>query len=70
MDILRQFNLINEKKKYKITVNKRVPVFAGLGGGTSNSAFIIKYFLKNRVNNRLLSIFEKKNWDRFKVIFF
>ena len=70
LDILRQFNLINEKKKYKITVNKRVPVFAGLGGGTSNSAFIIKYFLKNRVNNTLLSIFEKKIGTDLKLFFF
>ena len=52
LSLLRQNNLIDQKKKYKIIVNKKIPVFAGLGGGTSNAVFLIKYFL-------LITLFKK-----------
>ena len=48
LNILRKHNLINEKNKYKIIINKRIPVFAGLGGGTSNAVFLVKYLLKKK----------------------
>ena len=67
--LLRKYNLIDKKKKYKITVNKKVPVFAGLGGGTSNSVFLIKYFLKNKVSDKLLKIFEDEIGSDFRLFF-
>ena len=67
--LLRKHNLIDKKKKYKITVNKKVPVFAGLGGGTSNSVFLIKYFLKNKVSDKLLKIFEDEIGSDFRLFF-
>ena len=70
LDILRKHNLIDKKKKYKITINKKIPVYAGLGGGTSNAVFLIKYFLKNKVSDRLLEIFEKKIGSDFRLFFF
>ena len=68
--ILRKYSLINKEKRYKITINKKIPVFAGLGGGTSNAAFLIKYFLKNRVNEKLLKIFEKEIGSDLRLFFF
>ncbi len=70
MYVLRKHNLINERKRFKIIINKRIPVFAGLGGGTSNAAFIIKYFLKNRINNKFLSLFERKIGTDLRLFFF
>ena len=58
--LLREQGLISKKKKYKIVINKKIPVFAGLGGGTSNAVFLIKYFLKEKINEKLLTIFEKQ----------
>ena len=59
------YNLMNNLRKlklitnyYSITVKKNIPVFSGLGGGTSNAAFILKYFVKNKVNESLLSKLE------------
>ena len=40
LSLLRKHNLIDKKKRYKIVVNKKIPVFAGLGGGTSNAVFL------------------------------
>ena len=69
MLLLRKHKFINFKQKYKITINKKIPVFAGLGGGTSNAAFLIKYFLKNKINNKILSIFEKKIGTDLRLFF-
>ena len=68
--LLRKHNLINKKKKYKIIINKKIPVFAGLGGGTSNAVYLIKYLLKNKINNKLLTIFEKEIGSDFRLFFF
>ena len=66
--LLRKHNLIDEKK-YKITVNKKIPVFAGLGGGTSNAVFLVKHFLKNKVSDKMLRIFEDKVGSDFRLFF-
>ena len=70
LNILRNHNLISEKNKYRITINKRIPSFAGLGGGTSNAVFLIKYFLKNKISEKLLKIFEKEIGSDFRLFFF
>ena len=68
--LLRKYNLINLKKRYKIIVNKKIPVFSGLGGGTSNAVFLIKHFLKNKISKRLLRIFEEEIGSDFRLFFF
>ena len=70
LSLLRRHNLIDKNKRYKIIVNKRIPVFAGLGGGTGNAATIIKYFLKNKVSSKLLKIFENKIGSDLRLFFF
>jgi 4-diphosphocytidyl-2-C-methyl-D-erythritol kinase len=58
LKILREIKLL--KSNYKIIINKKIPVFSGLGGGTSNSAFLLKFFLKNTINESILNKVEKK----------
>ena len=36
-------------KKFQIKINKRVPIQAGLGGGSMNAASILKYFIKKKI---------------------
>jgi len=69
LSLLRKHNLIDKKERYKITINKKIPTYAGLGGGTSNAVFLIKYFLKNKVNDRLLKAFEEKIGSDFRLFF-
>ena len=52
---LRKLELISGN--YSIIVTKNIPVFGGLGGGTSNAAFILKYLLKNKINQKLINKF-------------
>ena len=51
LKILRSNKLIPKKIKYKIIIDKNIPVFAGLGGGTSNAAFILKHLVKKKLRN-------------------
>ena len=46
--LLRKRGFLDKQTNYRITVKKNIPVFAGLGGGSSNAASIIKFFLKRK----------------------
>ena len=64
---LRELKLISNY--YSIKITKNIPVFSGLGGGTSNAAFILKYLLKSKINNILLDKVEKVIGTDFKLFF-
>jgi 4-diphosphocytidyl-2-C-methyl-D-erythritol kinase len=64
---LRELNMISNF--YSIEITKNIPVFGGLGGGTSNAAFILKHLLKNKINNILLKKFENTIGSDFKLFF-
>ena len=69
LSLLRSEKIINNKKRYKILINKKIPSFAGLGGGTGNAATIIQYFLKKKISLKLLEIFEKKIGSDLRLFF-
>ena len=70
LNLLRKKRLIRKDNFYRITVNKKIPIFSGLGGGTSNAAFILKYFLKKKYDKKILSIFEKKVGSDLRLFFY
>ena len=67
LNILRKKKIISNF--YSISVNKRIPVFSGLGGGTSNAVYLINYLTKNKINKNLLNIFNKKIGSDLKLFF-
>ena len=48
LSLLRGKGIIKKSQNYKILVKKNIPVFSGLGGGSSNVATLIKYFTRGR----------------------
>lgn len=64
---LRDLRLISGH--YSVTIIKNIPILAGLGGGTSNAAFLIKYLLKKKASNNLLNRFEKIIGSDLKIFF-
>ena len=48
------------KDKFKITVKKNIPIYAGLGGGTGNAMYIIRYFFGKNLNSKNINIFKKR----------
>ena len=53
LNAMRKNNIINNY--YSVKVNKKIPVFAGLGGGTSNAATILKHLTKKSLNKKTLN---------------
>ena len=68
LTILRKKNLISNY--YSILVNKKIPVFSGMGGGTSNAVCLTKYLVKNKINKNLLNILQKKIGSDLKLFFY
>ena len=68
LKILRKKDLISAY--YSVLVNKRIPVFAGMGGGTSNAAYLIKYFTKKKINKNLFNILDKKIGSDLRLFFY
>ena len=67
---LRKKNIINNRSKYEIKIKKNIPVFSGLGGGSSNAATIIKYFYKKRkIIDNDINYFAKYLGTDFKLFF-
>ena len=58
LSILRERNLIS--CHYSVSVNKKIPVFGGMGGGTSNAICLVKYLTKNKIDKDLLKVLSKK----------
>ena len=55
---------------YSITVIKNIPIFGGLGGGTSNAASILKFLLKKKVNESILNKVSKIIGSDLRLFFY
>ena len=68
LSTLRSMKLINNY--YDIKVNKKIPVFAGMGGGTSNSATLAKFLLSHKIKKRILNKLKKKIGSDLNIFFY
>ena len=66
--LLRKLKLISSY--YSVSVEKNIPVFAGLGGGTSNAFTVMKYVLKSKPSAKNLKIIEEKIGTDLKLFFY
>ena len=48
LEILEKKKLLKDIK-FKIKINKKIPIKAGLGGGSMNAASILKYFIEKKI---------------------
>ncbi|MDC1151576.1 hypothetical protein OAS95_03290 [Pelagibacteraceae bacterium] len=68
LKFLRKEKLISNY--YSVKVVKNIPVFGGLGGGTSNGAFILKFLKKKKINNNMFKKIEKLLGSDLRIFFF
>ncbi len=68
LQILRKYKIISNY--YSITIFKRIPVFAGLGGGTSNAATLFKFLAKKKLKNIPLDKVVEKIGSDFSLFFY
>ena len=67
LKLLRKLKLISNY--YSVDVVKNIPVFSGLGGGTSNAASILKFLLKGKITKNILNKIEKLIGSDLKLFF-
>ena len=53
LKIMRENKLISNY--YSIKIFKEIPVFSGLGGGTSNAATVLKHLCKKKVSEKIFN---------------
>ncbi len=68
LKLLRKLRLISNF--YSVTILKNIPIFAGLGGGTGNAAFLMKYLLKKKIDKSLLNQAERIVGSDLKLFFY
>ena len=66
--------MLRKEKKfqsfYRIIVNKKIPVFAGLGGGTSNAVFLTKKIINGKIGKKANEQLEKKIGSDYNLFFY
>ena len=67
LKLLRKLELISGY--YSVNVIKNIPVFRGLGGGTSNAASVLKFLLKGKVSKKILEKVEKLIGSDLRLFF-
>ena len=65
---LRKLKIISNY--YSVSINKNIPVFGGLGGGTGNAASILKVLLKGKISKSLLNKAESIIGTDLKLFFY
>ncbi len=70
LSLLRRKKFIEKKANYQIVVKKNIPVFSGFGGGSSNAATILKYFLKGKKISKQDSDYFSKHLGSDLKLFF
>ncbi len=68
LNVMRKNKIIHNY--YSVKINKKIPVFAGLGGGTSNAATLLKYLAKKSLNKRILNKITKEVGSDLRLFFY
>ncbi len=68
LSIMRKRNLISSY--YSVLINKKIPVFAGLGGGTSNAYFITQFLARNKLKGDLLKTLIENIGTDFRIFLY
>ena len=68
LNILRERNLISSY--YSVSINKKIPVLGGMGGGTSNAIYLVKHLTKNKIDKNLLKVLSKRIGSDIRIFLY
>ncbi len=68
LNILRERNLISSY--YSVSINKKIPVFGGMGGGTSNAIYLVKHLTRNKIDKNLLKVLSKRIGSDIRIFLY
>ena len=70
LSVLRKSGYLPYNQSYFLEVKKKIPAFSGMGGGSSNSAAIIKHFLKGKkISEKEINFFSRILGSDLKLFF-
>ena len=67
LNSMRKNKILNNY--YSVKVNKKIPVFAGFGGGTSNAATLLRHLTKKKLSKKILSKISKDVGSDLRLFF-
>ena len=65
LTVMRKNKIIHDY--YSVKINKKIPVFAGLGGGTSNAATLFKHLVKKNFSKKIFDKITKEVGSDFRL---
>ena len=65
LSVMRKNKIIHDY--YSVKVNKKIPVFAGLGGGTGNAATLFKHLVKKKIKKKIFDKITKEVGSDFRL---
>ena len=65
LNAMRKNKIIHDY--YSVKINKKIPVFAGLGGGTSNAATLFKHLVKKKIKKKIFDKITKEVGSDFRL---
>ena len=67
LNLMRKYKLISNF--YQVKIYKKIPVFAGFGGGTSNAAVVLRFLNKKKIEKAIFEKISKIVGSDFKLFF-
>ena len=67
LNVMRKNKLISDY--FSVKVIKKIPIFAGLGGGTSNAAYLLNHLIKKKVKKKIMDKIVKEIGSDLKLFF-
>ena len=69
LSLLRKQEIVDKNQYFNVVIKKNIPVFSGMGGGSSNAATIVKYLNNKKITKKKIFYISKFLGSDFRLFF-
>ena len=69
LSLLRKLEIVDKNQYFNVVIKKNIPVFSGMGGGSSNAATIVKYLNNKKITKKKIFYISKFLGSDFRLFF-
>ena len=69
LSLLRKLEIVDKNQYFNVIIKKNIPVFSGMGGGSSNAATIVKYLNNKKITKKKIFYISKFLGSDFRLFF-
>ncbi len=69
LSLLRKQEIVDKNQYFNVVIKKNIPVFSGMGGGSSNAATIVKYLNNEKITKNKIFYMSKFLGSDFRLFF-